>query len=497
MLHRKIAYALTLLAGLALAACGERQIVAPDPAVAGVQAGGPRATLTRAQWDNLSGAQQVAVLLAQAKSEVGTNGGECKRWIQTMTARATSNVVQIPPSTDGGVGYQWVLDASKYPYVRLAASQSIRAVQPGLFVQMQRYVRDAKGNIIGDKAPHTWIVDEVITTGQDPGMWVYDSNWVKSYTVGRHFVTFKKFEADVARYTIYTATKPVVRAPSPALSSLTPNVLVGSDQDQVIKALGSNIRPNASAALYVNGSRYVLSGAQVQVVSSTEVRLLVRTGKTAANWEVEVLNADGTSSNRLGFRVVAPPVAQPPEISSVAPNPVVGSDRDQVVWLYGLRVQNGARVALYTNGNRYVLSGTQVQWYSATQLRLLVTTGRAASTWQAEVINPDGRTSNRYSFRVVAPPPVRPALYSVSPNPVPAIRGEQIITLSGADFEPGAALIFRVNGNTYRVSGNPVSVDNAGRIRVRVTLGTTPAWWSVSVQNPSGLESGQAWFQVR
>ncbi|HKP74261.1 MAG TPA: hypothetical protein VJT67_01905 [Longimicrobiaceae bacterium] len=492
-----MASALAFLAGLALAACSDgHEIVAPDPASVGVPAGGPRATMTRAQWDNMSGAQQVAVLLAQAKSEVGANGGECKAWIQKMTARATSNVVQIPPSTEGGVGYQWVLDATKYPYVRLAASQAIRAVQPGMFVQMQRYTRDAKGHVISDRAPHTWIVEEV-TTGPDPGMWVYDSNWVKHYIVGRHFVTFKAFDADVARYTIYTATKAVVRAPAPAINSLSPTVLVGSDQDQMIKVLGSNIRPNASAALYVNGNRYVLSGSQVQVVSSGEARLLVRTGKTAAAWEVEILNADGTSSNRVGFRVVAPPVARPPEISLVSPNPVVGSDRDQVVWVYGLNFQNGARVALYTNGNRYVLSGAQVQWYSATQLRLLVTTGRAASVWQAEVLNPDGQTSPRYTFRVVPPPPVRPALYSVTPNPVPAIRGEQTITLSGSDFEPGAALIFHVNGNTYRVSGSPVSVDGSGRIRARVTLGTTPAWWSVSVQNPSGLESAQVWFQVR
>ena len=97
--------------------------------------------------------------------------------------------------------------------------------------------------------------------------------------------------------------------PGPAINSVSPNPVVGSTVDQPLTLTGTHFLAGATARVWFPGGPtegVLLSGAQVTVLSATSIRLLVRTGTTAAVWNVQVFNPGGVASNRASFSVAAP-----------------------------------------------------------------------------------------------------------------------------------------------------------------------------------------------
>ncbi len=127
-----------------------------------------------------------------------------------------------------------------------------------------------------------------------------------------------------------------------------------------------------------------------------------------------------------------------PTISSVSPNPVVGSNSKQTFNVYGSGFVSGAQVALVwpavgaAPAGNATLSATYI---SSSQLQVSATFGNDPATWTAQVINPGSITSSTYSFPLQAPVPV---IQFLSPSGVATGGAAFTLAVNGSTFDQGS-----------------------------------------------------------
>src|SRR5204862_367457 len=112
-------------------------------------------------------------------------------------------------------------------------------------------------------------------------------------------------------------------AGAPHINNVSPNPVTGSSSVQTIAINGTGFANPPTVFVTWTGGSKTLTAGEVNFVNSGQVQMTINTSTTADNWTVKVTNPDNQASNVFGFSVVAP-VAAPPHISSVSPNPVTG-----------------------------------------------------------------------------------------------------------------------------------------------------------------------------
>src|SRR6185369_10173283 len=201
-----------------------------------------------------------------------------------------------------------------------------------------------------------------------------------------------------------------------------------------------------------NGGTYSKS---TTFISSSQLSISANFTNNTANWSAQVVNPGGASSNVFTFQVQATSVT--PNIGSVSPNPVPGSNSSQTLTFFGSNFVSGATVTLQdlTNGGTYSKSTTFI---SSGQLSISANFTNNTANWSAQVVNPGGAFSNVFTFQVQATS-VTPNISSVSPNPVPGSNSSQTLTLFGSNFVSGATVTLRdlTNGGTYSKSTTFIS----------------------------------------
>lgn len=119
--------------------------------------------------------------------------------------------------------------------------------------------------------------------------------------------------------------------------------------------------------------------------------------------------ARGTYTIRTTPPPPPPPPAQPtPHISSVSPNPVRGSSREQPLTLNGRSFASNATITLRNQRTGKTYTNRKITSRSATRLVTRANFSTRAANWTAQVVNPGGKSSAQYRFRVAAPPASRP-----------------------------------------------------------------------------------------
>ena len=95
-------------------------------------------------------------------------------------------------------------------------------------------------------------------------------------------------------------------------------------------------------------------------------------------------------------------------------------------------------------------------------------------------------------------PTLTPGISSVSPNPMrTAVNWEnQLLTIYGSNFVPGAKLLFKIVGTSYVYADRIPSYVNSGTLTYNISVGPTPYSWTVQVINPDGKASNAYGFQV-
>jgi subtilase family serine protease len=198
----------------------------------------------------------------------------------------------------------------------------------------------------------------------------------------------------------------------------------------------------------------------------------------------------------LAYNWGARPPTAGPLVSSLSPNPMMGSTAAQTLTIAGTGFLAGATVtASYAGGSSTRLS---VIGQSATQIVSTIATGTTARTWSITVANPTGPASNAASLSVTAPP-APPVVGSLTPNPMTGSTASQIVTINGSGFMSGTGLrvvVGYAGGSPTTLSGGQIAFIGSTQVLALLNVGTTARTWTLQVINPNGLASNNGSLQV-
>jgi hypothetical protein len=185
-----------------------------------------------------------------------------------------------------------------------------------------------------------------------------------------------------------TVNAPVV---APAITTLNPNPMTGSNSGQTLTINGSGFLPGLRLSI---GST-AITASQLASLTPTQLQVNIVTGLTTHTYAVQVVNSNGGASNSVNFQVNAPPV---PTITSLTPNPMTGSAAAQVLTINGTNFQSGTGLKVTVGSSSY--SGSQVTFVSASQLKVTVAVAAGAKSLAVQVTNPSGEVSNAATLTV-------------------------------------------------------------------------------------------------
>ena len=284
---------------------------------------------------------------------------------------------------------------------------------------------------------------------------------------------------------------------TPVITSLSPNPMAGSTVAQTLTITGASFANGATVQASYPGGTVV--NPVVSNVTSTQITVAFVAGLATRLWSIVVTNPNGQSSYVATLQVNAP--ALPPAITTLSPNPMTGSNSSQMLTINGSSFQSGRGLSVsltYTGGPVTTLTGTQVLFINSGRIQARVNVGTAARTWSVTVTNPGGLVSNAASLTVTAPPP-RPAITSLSPNPMSASSTAQTLAINGTGFVPGAGLrVVATSGFTRMVlQGSQITSATATQIVAAINVGTGRRNWTIQVVNPDGTPSNRATLQVK
>jgi len=275
-----------------------------------------------------------------------------------------------------------------------------------------------------------------------------------------------------------------VSAPTsaPVISSLSPNSVAGSNFMAFIQVIGTGFQPGVQLVLSYPGFSTSLPSGQVFLLSNTAIGALVSLGTTTRTWGVQAINPDGSASNVVFLPVNG--ATPPPAITSLNPNPMTGSASNQTLTIAGSGFQAGN--ALKVQVGTTLFQGPQIPSVTATQIQVSVNVGTAARTLNVQVTNPDNQQSSAVSLQVNGVAAPAPSVTSVSPNPIAGSAANQVLTITGNNFQSGAAAKL-VLGSAV-IQGAITSL-SATQIQVSVIVGIAANTLNVQVANPDGQVS--------
>jgi hypothetical protein len=244
---------------------------------------------------------------------------------------------------------------------------------------------------------------------------------------------------------------------------------------------------------------------RVVSVTTSEWKYQVNNGGAVGTWQVQVINADGQTSNAGTFNVTAAPTSAP-AINSVSPPSMTASTSAlTTLTVTGSNFSTGGGYLRLTDPAGGVFLSTahpeRVVSVTPTEWRYQVNNGGAVGTWQVRVVNADGQTSNAGTFNVTAAPTPAPAINSVSPSTMLASTTTlTTLTVSGSNFSTsGGSLRFTDPiGNVYSSTSHPervVSVSST-QWQYQINNGGAKGTWQVRVVNADGQTSNAGSFTV-
>jgi len=288
----------------------------------------------------------------------------------------------------------------------------------------------------------------------------------------------------------------------PIINSVSPNPVPGSNSTQQFTINGSGFTSDSTVTLRsypAGGGGQTYLNQPISSRSNGQLILPINLGTTGSQWSVEVVNGP-VSSGQFFFSVIAPPTPTP-AISSVIPSPVPGSNNAQQFTINGSGFTPNSTVTFRSfpsGGGGGTYPNQQISSQTGNQLILFVNLGTTGSQWSVEVLN-GSVPSGQFLFSVTSASAPAPVINSVTPNPVPRSNNSQQFIINGSGFTTASTVTFRsfpVGGGGQTYQNQPISSRSSGQLILFVSLGTTPAQWSVEVLN-GGVSSGQFFFSVQ
>lgn len=265
-----------------------------------------------------------------------------------------------------------------------------------------------------------------------------------------------------------------INPPPPTLSTIAPASAIAGGPGFTLTAAGTNC--GSGCVVQWNGAALTTSSVSgTQVSAFVPASFISNAGKAA----VQLVNAAGAASNSLSF-VINPPA---PTLTSLSPAFLPAGNSSVALTANGANFVSGATVLWNT-------TALPTTWISTSQLTAIVPANLTAGQLSATVTvsNPGGAASNALTVSIAAP---QPTLGALSPASTSAGGASFTITLTGQNFAINC--VARWNGTplyTTFVSSSQATAT------VPADLIAGPATASITLVNPSGLESNAAAFTV-
>ena len=224
---------------------------------------------------------------------------------------------------------------------------------------------------------------------------------------------------------------------------------------------------------------------------------------------------------------VAPSISSvlQPSITGISPASLPPLNGNQLLTISGNNFQSGATLTFVPpEGGSINSLATKLTFVSANQINYQINNLSDRGNWTVRVNNPGGQSSSSVTFTVaaaaqsisspvVASPvstsalvvqPVyttttvaAPSIISVSPATLPPMNGNQLLTISGYNFQNGATLTFvPPEGGTINSSAAKLTFVSANQINYQINNLSDRGNWTVRVNNPGGQTSSSVSFTV-
>ena len=181
---------------------------------------------------------------------------------------------------------------------------------------------------------------------------------------------------------------------APVISGLSPSSYPSNNTTQPMLINGANFENGVTLTFY-DPQNNVYSGRATTFVSSSQLSATFNNASDPGTWTVFVTNPNGQTSNTLSFSVTA----SAPTISSLSPSSYPSNNTNQSMLINGANFQSGATLTFQDPQNN-IYSGRATTFVSSSQLSATFNDGSDPGTWTVFVTNPNGQTSNLFTFSV-------------------------------------------------------------------------------------------------
>ncbi len=239
------------------------------------------------------------------------------------------------------------------------------------------------------------------------------------------------------------------------------------------------------------------------LVEKPEQKKVQQKAETAASKSLSDQTAAQNSNNAM--QVEPSSVAGIPELKSVEPEPVIGSNKRQTITILGRKLQPNSRLIVSWGENSKTFSAnlTPDQWHyiNSNKVKLQLTTGIETQTWQVIAENPGGQRSSELVFDVVKPFIASMAIKAIAPEPVVGSNKRQVITIKGQGFTPKTVIELKWDKNNKHFSSSLLPEQfkyiSSNEVRLYITTGTQERKWKVTAKEPQSGATSHFSFTVR
>ena len=296
----------------------------------------------------------------------------------------------------------------------------------------------------------------------------------------------------------YNGPQVTTETPAPSISSVSPQPMYASSNNQTLTIFGSYFQSGATLTFDPpTGQNIPSTASKLTVVSSSQIDYQINNYNDSGTWTVTVTNPDGKSSSPKNF-TVKPSETPAPSISSVSPQPMYASSNNQTLTIFGSYFQSGATLTFDPpTGQNIPSTASKLTVVSSSQIDYQINNYNDSGTWTVTVTNPDGKSSSPKNFTVKPSETPAPSISSVSPQPMYASSNNQTLTIFGSYFQSGATLTFDPpTGQNIPSTASKLTVVSSSQIDYQINNYNDSGTWTVTVTNPDGKSSSPKNFTV-
>ncbi|VAW79593.1 hypothetical protein MNBD_GAMMA15-1201 [hydrothermal vent metagenome] len=328
------------------------------------------------------------------------------------------------------------------------------------------------------------------TSGSGYTWWyIYWNNGVTGYSVQSGFA-------------LVTAT-----TLTPSLSNVSPPSYPALAGNQMMTLSGGNFESGDTLTFYPpQGGSIASRASKLSFVNRNRLSYQFNNLNDAGTWSVKVNSPSGAKhSSLMRFTVVSKiqPATLTPSLSNVSPPSYPALAGNQMMTLSGGNFESGDTLTFYPpQGGSIASRASKLSFVNRNRLSYQFNNLNDAGTWSVKVNSPSGaKHSSLMRFTVVSkiqPATLTPSLSNVSPPSYPALAGNQMMTLSGGNFESGDTLTFYPpQGGSIASRASKLSFVNRNRLSYQFNNLNDAGTWSVKVNSPGGARhSGTVSFMV-